>query len=94
MLKYGKVVTAERLGPTLLMTVEEKIQAAQHVDKVITLTESVQVDKESDIIAHFLRMCDDMKDGKIDNIGLQCIRHRGNGTTLRIEKTWTVKHLP
>jgi hypothetical protein len=92
-IKYGKVTTAQVISATVLATTEEKIYESQPIDKVITLTESLYVKTDNDAIGIFLAMHDDMKAGKIDNIGVQCIRHRGNGK-LRVEKTWTVKHLP
>jgi hypothetical protein len=85
-MKYGKQVTMTTDGNILTLT-EQVFANFAPVKQTVINHESVHVENSKDILAIFLKMLDDQEAGKMDNIGIQCIRNKDTGA-LRIEKSW------
>lgn len=87
-MKYGRQMILTRSGD--ITTATESVYANfETVKQVTTYYESVRIAEDKDILAIFLKMLDDQKAGKIDQIGIQCLRNKETNT-LRVEKTWTI----
>ena len=88
-MRYGRQVTLSNNGG--VMEVKEKVYANyETVKEVHAFHETVRVTDDKEILAIFLKLLDDQAAGKIDQIGLQCIRNQDNGS-IRVEKTWVVQ---
>lgn len=87
-IRYGRQVVMAKDGDVTTIT-EELYNNFQTVKQVVVCSETVYIEDDKEILAHFLQMLDQQKRGEIDCIGIQLLRNQKTGLP-RIEKTWIV----
>lgn len=88
-MKYGTIKRVERYSHGLVTMTDERVVNSATVYHVTTYCESIKIKHESQILAEFLKLQDDKKEGRISSYGLQAIADE-SGKITRIEKSWTV----